>query len=171
MENLKYNLFPIIKDFFPEITSIDELIRLSGGSSNESWKISIKHPNGIKNIVFRRTPDGNEKDGDNNNFVGITNEAKVMDVAKSYNVPVPKIYKIIDDKNLGKGFFMEFIEGETLGVRIVNNDEFKSIRLYTYFFEIISITTNRKNIRNFFTYCKEMTLLQRLQISLLINLS
>ena len=128
MENLKNNLFPIIKDFFPEITSIDDVTRLSGGSSNESWKISIKYLNEIKDIVFRRTPDGNEKDGDNNNFVGITNEAKVMDVAKSYSVPVPTIYKVIDDKNLGKGFFMEFIAGETLGARIVNNDDFKTIR-------------------------------------------
>ena len=49
-----------------------------------------------------------------------------MDVAKSYNVPVPKIYKVIDDKNLGKGFFMEFIEGVALGNKIVDNNFLKS---------------------------------------------
>ncbi len=58
----------------------------------------------------------------------IVDEAKVMNIANDYNVPVPKIIKVINDKNIGKGFFMEFIEGETLGNRIVNSDKFKLIR-------------------------------------------
>ena len=128
MENLKNNLYPIISDFIPNITSIKSLQRLSGGSSNESWKVTISTKESDQDIVFRRTPDGNIKDEESNNFVGVINEANIMDLAYQYDVPVPKILKVIDDKDIGKGFFMEFINGETLGNRIVNSELFNSTR-------------------------------------------
>ena len=128
MENLQKILSEIITDFIPDFKSIEDISRLSGGSSNESWKITLNTKENKKKIVFRRTPGGNLKDEESNNFVDITDEAKVMNIANDYNVPVPKIIKVINNNNIGKGFFMDFIEGETLGNRIVNSDKFKIIR-------------------------------------------
>ena len=128
MENLQKILSEIIADFIPDFKSIEDISRLSGGSSNESWKITLNTKENKKKIVFRRTPGGNLKDEESNNFVDITDEAKVMNIANDYNVPVPKIIKVINNNNIGKGFFMDFIEGETLGNRIVNSDKFKMIR-------------------------------------------
>ena len=128
MENLQKILSEIIADFIPDFISIEDISRLSGGSSNESWKITLNTRENKKKIVFRRTPGGNLKDEESNNFVDITDEAKVMNIANDYNVPVPKIIKVINNNNIGKGFFMDFIEGETLGNRIVNSDKFKMIR-------------------------------------------
>ena len=128
MENLQKILSEIIADFISDFISIENISRLSGGSSNESWKITLNTKENRKKIVFRRTPGGNLKDVESSNFVDIVDEAKVMNIANDYNVPVPKIIKVINDKNIGKGFFMEFIEGETLGNRIVNSDKFKLIR-------------------------------------------
>ena len=128
MENLKNKLYPIISDFIPNIISIKSLQRLSGGSSNESWKVTITTKENDQDLVFRRTPDGNTKDEESNNFVGIINEANIMDLAFKFDVPVPKILKVIDNKDIGKGFFMEFIDGETLGNRIVNSESFDATR-------------------------------------------
>ena len=128
MENLQKILSEIIADFIPDFISIEDISRLSGGSSNESWKITLNTRENKKKIVFRRTPGGNLKDEESNNFVDIVDEAKVMNIANDYNVPVPKIIKVINNNNIGKGFFMDFIEGETLGNRIVNSDKFKIIR-------------------------------------------
>ncbi len=128
MENLKNKLYPIISDFIPNIISIKSLQRLSGGSSNESWKVTITTKENDQDLVFRRTPDGNTKDEESNNFVGVINEANVMDLAFKFDVPVPKILKVIDNKDIGKGFFMEFIDGETLGNRIVNSESFDATR-------------------------------------------
>ena len=128
MENLQKILSEIIADFIPDFISIEDISRLSGGSSNESWKITLNTRENKKKIVFRRTPGGNLKDEESNNFVDIVDEAKVMNIANDYNVPVPKIIKVINNNNIGKGFFMDFIEGETLGNRIVNSDKFKMIR-------------------------------------------
>ena len=128
MENLQKILSEIIADFIPDFISIEDISRLSGGSSNESWKITLNTRKNKKKIVFRRTPGGNLKDEESNNFVDIVDEAKVMNIANDYNVPVPKIIKVINNNNIGKGFFMDFIEGETLGNRIVNSDKFKIIR-------------------------------------------
>lgn len=128
MENLKNKLYPIISDFIPNIISIKSLQRLSGGSSNESWKVTITTKENDQDLVFRRTPDGNTKDEESNNFVGVINEANIMDLAFKFDVPVPKILKVIDNKDIGKGFFMEFIDGETLGNRIVNSELFDDTR-------------------------------------------
>lgn len=128
MENLKNKLYPIISDFIPNIISIKSLQRLSGGSSNESWKVTITTKENDQDLVFRRTPDGNTKDEESNNFVGVINEANIMDLAFKFDVPVPKILKVIDNKDIGKGFFMEFIDGETLGNRIVNSESFDATR-------------------------------------------
>jgi Predicted aminoglycoside phosphotransferase len=128
MENLQKILSEIIADFIPDFKSIEDISRLSGGSSNETWKITLNTKENKKKIVFRRTPGGNLKDEESNNFVDIADEAKVMNIANDYNVPVPKIIKVINNNNIGKGFFMDFIEGETLGNRIVNSDKFKIIR-------------------------------------------
>ena len=51
-----------------------------------------------------------------------------MDLAFKFDVPVPRILKVIDNKDIGKGFFMEFIDGETLGNRIVNSESFDATR-------------------------------------------
>ena len=128
MENLQKIISEIIAEFIPNFMSVDEISRLSGGSSNESWKIEINTKEDKKILVFRRTPGGNLKDEESNNFVDIADEAKVMDIAKDFDVPVPKILKVINHKDIGKGFFMQFIKGETLGNRIVNNEEFEQVR-------------------------------------------
>jgi len=128
MEELKTTLSDTITEFLPGFISIEEITRLSGGSSNETWKILVRTEKKILNIIFRRTPGGNLKDKNSSNSVDITDEAHVMTVAKKYNVPVPEILKVINHKDIGKGFFMQFIEGETLGNRIVNNEEFEKVR-------------------------------------------
>ena len=128
MEELKTTLSDTITEFLPGFISIEEITRLSGGSSNETWKILVKTNKQKLNIIFRRTPGGNLKDKNSSNSVDITDEAHVMTVAKKYNVPVPEILKVINHKDIGKGFFMQFIKGETLGNRIVNNEEFEQVR-------------------------------------------
>ena len=83
MENLQKILSEIIGDFIPDFKSIEDISRLSGGSSNESWKITLNTRENKKKIVFRRTPGGNLKDEESNNFVDITDEAKVMNIANA----------------------------------------------------------------------------------------
>ena len=41
MENLQKILSEIIADFIPDFISIEDISRLSGRSSNESWKITL----------------------------------------------------------------------------------------------------------------------------------
>ena len=41
MENLQKIISEIIAEFIPNFMSVDKISRLSGGSSNESWKIEI----------------------------------------------------------------------------------------------------------------------------------
>ena len=52
-------------------------------------------------------------------------------MAQAYNqkIPVPRIiYNVDKDHALGEGFFMEFIDGITLGNKIVENSLSKIIK-------------------------------------------
>ena len=50
MENLQKILSEIIADFIPDFKSIEDISRLSGGSSNESWKITLNTKENKKKI-------------------------------------------------------------------------------------------------------------------------
>ena len=52
MENLQKIISEIIAEFIPNFMSVDEISRLSGGSSNESWKIDINTKEDKKILVL-----------------------------------------------------------------------------------------------------------------------
>ena len=129
MSKLKKKLKEIVPLFEPNFVEIKELRRLSGGSSNESWLLILETNNEDRYLVFRRTPDGKIKDSGISSFIGINNEAKIMNLAYKHGVPVPKIHHIIDESfGIGKGFFMEYLEGLTVGNRIVRDHSLKNIK-------------------------------------------
>ena len=53
MENLQKIISEIIAEFIPNFMSVDEISRLSGGSSNESWKIEINTKEDLQKWVTK----------------------------------------------------------------------------------------------------------------------
>ncbi|MFA5122393.1 phosphotransferase, partial [Zavarzinia sp.] len=101
--------------------------RLSGGASQESWRIDGTAPDGSpESFVLRRTPAATW------NFdlaAGIETEAGLMRLAGAAGVPSPAVAALLDGtEGLGRGFVMGFVAGETLGHKIVRDPAFAAVR-------------------------------------------
>ncbi len=102
--------------------------RLSGGASQETYRIELVQDGKPLTLAMRRAADGEELPEDST-YPGLAVEAKLMQVAKAAGVPEPEIYHVLKpEEGLGPGFIMEWLDGETLGARINKIPELDEIR-------------------------------------------
>ena len=112
-----------------KFNSIFEINKMSGGSSNEIWIIKYLDNNTEKKIVFRRHYSGISEKENLYPPLSLSIESEVMVQAYKQKIPVPKIiYNVDKDHELGESFFMEFIDGITLGNKIVENRSVKLLK-------------------------------------------
>jgi len=115
----------------PGCTGLVSTERLSGGASQETYKLMITDASGNRPLCLRRAVDGTgaEVDSDLQESVGLATEALLISKAREALVPEPKVDYVLKDRDgLGEGFIMEWLEGETLGARIVRSPEFEGVR-------------------------------------------
>jgi aminoglycoside phosphotransferase (APT) family kinase protein len=94
-----------------EVT-IENLRRLSGGASRETWSFDA----GGRPLILRRDPPGNEKRG-------MELEARLFAAAAKAGVPVPELFASGDTF-----LVMERLEGETIARKILRDDEYAKAR-------------------------------------------
>lgn len=112
----------------PECRSLKSADRLSGGASQETYRIVIETVAGDRKIAMRRTPGGLHPEP-NPAHPGLVAEAMMMRAARAAGVPEPEVYYVLQpDDGLGDGFIMQWLEGEALGARIVRSEKFADIR-------------------------------------------
>lgn len=106
--------------------SVDDVRFLSGGASQELWSLTVGGPSGARRVVLRRAPADRER---TELAIAIELEAQLMQVAHAGGVPSPRVlYVLQPGDDLGAGFFMEHVEGEALGQRIVRDPAFDAVR-------------------------------------------
>lgn len=112
----------------PGLKSVTACERLSGGASQETWRVRALTDRGERLIAFRRAPGGEPKK-DLRSGPGLDVEARLMQLARAAGVPEPEVLAVLDgSEGLGLGFFMSWLEGEALGARIARHDSFAAIR-------------------------------------------
>jgi aminoglycoside phosphotransferase (APT) family kinase protein len=110
---------------FRELLSCE---RLSGGASQETYRIRIRTSDGEQKLALRRAAGGTAIERMPGN-PALRTEALLVRRAREAGVPEPEVHWIFaPDDGLGEGFAMEWLEGETLGARIVRSDELAGIR-------------------------------------------
>ena len=110
---------------FEELVTAD---RLSGGASQETYRIKVRAGGEEMKIAMRRAPGGMATEPVPQH-PGLDVEALLMKSAREVGVPEPEVYHVLtEDDGLGPGFLMEWLEGEALGARIVRSPEFDEIR-------------------------------------------
>jgi len=110
---------------FSELVSAE---RLSAGASQETYRITIV-ADGIRSVLAMRRAAGGVSEKPDDTRPGLPVEAELMRVAKAAGVPEPTIIEVLDPADgLGLGFIMEWLDGETLGSRILRSDELAQIR-------------------------------------------
>src|SRR5580658_10373742 len=102
------------------------LRRLSGGATQEIWRFDLVTGAAPAPAILRRAPGGREISGF---AVGPETEAALIRAAEAAGVPGPPGHYVLrPEDGLGQGFVMGFVEGETLGGRIVKSEAFAAIR-------------------------------------------
>ena len=110
---------------FRELVSFE---RLSGGASQETYRLSVRTGAGERRLAMRRGPGGHASVRAPGH-PGLRTEALLMRHAREAGVPEPEVYGVLEpDDGLGDGFVMEWVEGEALGARIVRGDQFALLR-------------------------------------------
>ena len=122
----------ILGDLLPRVIedcdSLLKLERLSGGASQETYRITIASPEGDRLLAMRRAAGGEEGEI-TAQHPGLAVEALLMQVARAQGVPEPKVHYVQQPQDgIGAGFIMQWLEGEALGARIVKAPELVVVR-------------------------------------------
>ncbi|HIG44584.1 MAG: phosphotransferase family protein [bacterium] len=110
---------------FVELVSVD---RLSGGASQETYRIVLRADSGEITQAMRRSPGGLHSEPAPGH-PGLPTEARLMQCADDAGIPAPTVFYVLQASDgLGDGFIMQWLEGEALGARIVRSDKYESLR-------------------------------------------
>ncbi|MGY4331301.1 aminoglycoside phosphotransferase (APT) family kinase protein [Bradyrhizobium sp. LB7.2] len=116
-----------VQRWYPGATGVAGVARLSGGASQETWRFDIVHPGGSIGAILRRAPNG--YGAAPTRAAGLAAEATLMQLAFEAGVPSPRVmHVLVPDDDLGTGFIMQRVEGETIARKILRDDEFAAAR-------------------------------------------
>ena len=111
----------------PGATGIVGAIRLSGGASQETWSFDIVHPGGNIGAILRRAPSGYGAAPER--AAGLNAEAALMQLAYDAGVPSPRVLHVLQPRDeLGTGFIMARVDGETIPRKILRDENFAQAR-------------------------------------------
>ncbi len=102
--------------------------QLSGGASQETYCLTVELNKVEAKFALRRAPPGRDQN-ENTGRPGISGEISLIRAAFTARVPVPEIILELNaEDDLGEGFIMRWLDGDTLGSRIVRADHLAEIR-------------------------------------------
>jgi aminoglycoside phosphotransferase (APT) family kinase protein len=116
-----------IASWCPGATGVAGAVRLSGGASQETWSFDIVHPDGNIGAILRRAPVG--YGAAPSRAAGLNAEAVLMQLAHDAGVPSPLVLHVLQPQDdLGTGFIMQRVEGETIPRKILRDEQFAQAR-------------------------------------------
>jgi aminoglycoside phosphotransferase (APT) family kinase protein len=102
-----------------------EIMRLSGGASLETWSFRARGPDIDRPLIMRR----HSANVDAPVRLGLEIEAGLMRVAGAAGVPSPPVlYVLQPDDDLGSGFIMDRVPGETIPRKILRDEALAAVR-------------------------------------------
>jgi aminoglycoside phosphotransferase (APT) family kinase protein len=122
--DLHHRLASVAGAALGEPVVVDDMDRLPGGASRETWRVVVRTPAGNQRVlVLRRDPPGAPPSG-------LMLEARLLEAASRAGVPVPVL--VASGERLegdGDGFLlMDFVAGETIPRRILRDDAYATVR-------------------------------------------
>jgi aminoglycoside phosphotransferase (APT) family kinase protein len=104
--------------------SVENLRRLSGGASRETWSFDFVDASGSRvGLVLRRDPGEHVGQSDR------STEYLLCEGAAAAGVAVPRVRLLLEPgDNLGRGFVMDRVDGETIPRKILRDDAYADAR-------------------------------------------
>ncbi len=104
---------------------VDKLQLLTGGSAAQTWRFRLEQGQSSADYILRLAHGGDQFE------LGIDKrqEAMVQSIATAHGVLAPEIMLVIEPEDeLGEGFIMKSVEGETIPQKILRQERFESAR-------------------------------------------
>lgn len=124
MSELERALWAEVHERHGADASIAALELIPGGASQEAWKLDVDTGGERLELIVRRDLGGRM-------FATALSRAlefRVIEAAYDAGVPAPRPFYCVDDLAGRPAFVMQRLTGETIGRRIVRNDEFAAAR-------------------------------------------
>jgi aminoglycoside phosphotransferase (APT) family kinase protein len=116
-----------VASFYPGATGVIGAAKLSGGASQETWSFDIVHPDGHIGAILRRAPKG--YGASPTRAAGLEAEARLMQLSHDAGLPSPRVLRVLQPADeLGTGFIMQRVEGETIARKILRDAQFAEAR-------------------------------------------
>jgi aminoglycoside phosphotransferase (APT) family kinase protein len=116
-----------VASWCPGATGVTGAAKLSGGASQETWSFDIMRPDGNIGAILRRAPPG--YGASPSRAAGLDAEATLMQLAHDAGLPSPRVMHVLTPQDeLGTGFIMQRIEGETIARKILRDAQFAKAR-------------------------------------------
>ena len=128
MSDFDEKLESILSKAFSGFDRLIKAERLSGGASQETYQLNVVIKGKEKMLAMRRSA-GGEFVIPSPGHPGLAAEAQLMRSALLAGVPEPEIHYVLDRQDdLGDGFVMEWLDGITLGAKVVRDSDLDEIR-------------------------------------------
>ena len=112
-----------------DVQALRSAERLSGGASQETYRLTVDTDSGERLLCLRRAPGGVHLEDEVRIAPGLATEALLMRCAREVGVPEPEVHYVLQaGDGLGDGFVMQWLEGEALGARIARAPDFQQLR-------------------------------------------
>lgn len=121
---LEARLAPHLRARLGDDAELIGLGRLPGGASRETWRLDVRRGDRVEALVLRRDPPGHVIESSREG------EFALLQAADAAGVPVARLRWVeADPAVLGSSFFvMDFVDGETIGRRILRDERFAAAR-------------------------------------------
>ena len=111
-----------------DFQSLESCKQLTAGASQETYRITVNTAAGERLLALRRSQPTSAA-GSSVGGISLATEARLLRLAGANNIPGPAIIYVLQPADgLGTGFIMEWLEGETLGQRIVRAEALATVR-------------------------------------------
>ncbi len=125
-DNFDSDLEVVLRREVKNFLALESCKQLTAGASQETYRITLSTDTGQRHLALRRSRlDTPSSVG----TISLATEASLFRLAGANRIPSPAIVYILrPEDGIGAGFLMEWLEGETLGQRIVRAPEFEAVR-------------------------------------------
>jgi aminoglycoside phosphotransferase (APT) family kinase protein len=118
----------VLSRTYPGAGAVTSLRQLSGGASQETWAFDLATGDGLKALILRRAP-GGVATKRTTAAPDHATEAAIIRLAGKAGVAVPEVPCVLSDAdNIGPGYVMSRIDGETIARKILRDAEFARAR-------------------------------------------
>ena len=109
--------------------AVSGLTRLSGGASQETWRLTLTTAEmQSQTMILRRTPGGRPRPV-SETAVTLDVEAQVLKACHQAGIPCPRVvWTAGPDSEAGSAYLMDYVPGETIPRKILRDPEFAEAR-------------------------------------------